>query len=292
MERGSHPPSLLTVVHRLVRDQALFARGDVVLAACSGGPDSMALLHALALLRRRVGHDVAACGVDHGLRAAAADELALAAELAAAHAIPFERVALHVEPGANLQARARAARHAALQASATRFGARAIALGHSADDRAETFLMRLLRAAGPRGLACLPARSQGIGGDTPLVRPLVTARRAAIEAHLERHRVPSARDPSNADRRFLRVRVRQDLVPLLEELSPGVVEHLAALADMLGPADASWEGLGRDQRLAVERALRRGLHGDEASITLPLRGGRELSLRIGRARSERGSRQG
>jgi tRNA(Ile)-lysidine synthase len=273
----THPPTLLTAAKQLIRRAQLFGRGDRVLAACSGGPDSMALLHALALLRRTLGHEVAACGVDHGLRPEAAAELALAAELAAAHGVSFVVLRVDLAAGSNLQARARTARHAVLQAEATRVGATAIALGHHADDRAETFLLRLLRAAGPAGLACMPPRAAGVGGDTPLVRPLLDVRRTRILEHLGRHGVRFADDPSNADRRFLRVRVRRELVPLLEDLAPGIVPQLGALADMLATDDA-WAGLGRDQRQAVERVLRRG---EDATLVLPLRNARELSLRIG-----------
>ncbi len=152
----SHPPSLLRLVERLARDEGLFARGEIVLCACSGGPDSTALLHALALLRKRVGHEVVAHGVDHGLRPEAAAELALAQQVAASVGVPFAITQLQVEPGGNLQARARTARLQALAAAAAAAGAVAIATGHTADDRAETWLLRLLRGSGPRGLAVLP----------------------------------------------------------------------------------------------------------------------------------------
>lgn len=285
--RRSHPPSLLRLVERLVRDERLFARGDVVLCACSGGPDSTALLHALARLREQVGHTLVAHGVDHGLRPEAPAELALAARLAETLGVPFAVTRVQVAEGANLQARARAARYEALARAAEAAGARAIATGHTADDRAETVLLRLLRGAGPRGLAVLPprapvpdrhysesaartARARGL----ELVRPLLRARRRDVLAHLERHELPFARDPSNVDVRFLRVRVRHELVPLLEDLSPRVVEHLAALADMLAApsGDDALDGLGRAQRLAVERARRLG----RRSVRLRLPGGREV----------------
>jgi tRNA(Ile)-lysidine synthase TilS/MesJ len=130
-------------------------------------------------------------------------------------------------PGGNLQARAREARYAALRAAAAAAGAPLIATAHHADDRAETVLLRLLRGSGARGLAVLPPRN----GD--LVRPFTKARRKDIEAHLARHGVAFARDPSNDDPRYGRARVRNEVLPLLETLSPGVVAHLNALADEL-----------------------------------------------------------
>lgn len=265
-----------------MRDEALFARGDVVLCACSGGPDSTALLHTLAMLRERVGHALVAHGVDHGLRADAAAELAIARQVAEKLGVPFTQSALAIAPGGNLQARARAARYEALARAAHEAGARVIATGHTADDRAETLLIRLLRGSGPRGLAVLPPRAPlpiaiDARARVELVRPLLRARRADVIAHLERHALPFARDPSNDDPRFFRARVRRELVPLLEDLSPGVVEHLSALADMLGEtrfAEGALDNLGRAQRQAVERARRLG----RRSVRLRLPGGREVDV--------------
>jgi len=291
----SHPPSLLRLAERLIRDEHLLARGETVLCACSGGPDSTALLHVLALLRPRLGHEVVALGVDHGLRPEAAAELAVASGLAASLKVPFSVASLRVPPGSNLQARARAARFAALREGALAAGARAIATGHTADDRAETFLLRLLRGAGPRGLAVLPPRAafpiseeeeeepdgQASGQPKPgpeLIRPLLLARRSDVLAHLTRHEITFAEDPSNLDPRFARVRVRRELIPLLEELSPRVVEHLASLAEMLGRpgltsgAPDAQDGLGREQRHAIERAQRLG----RKSVRLRVRDGREV----------------
>jgi len=265
------------LVERMVRDEALFARGDVVVCACSGGPDSTALLHALAWLQRRIGHRLVAHGVDHGLRPEAADELALVARLAEALGVPFEVTRVEVGSGSNLQARARAARLDALERAAKSVGARVIAMGHTADDRAETLLLRLLRGAGPRGLAVLPpsAPLPGGHGGVRLIRPLLRARRVDVLAHLHRHRLVFAEDPSNVDPRFTRVRVRHELVPLLEDLSPRIVEHLCALADML-PQELDAEDplleLGRAQRQEVERARRLG----RRELRLRVRGGREV----------------
>ncbi len=292
--KGSRPPTLLTQVHRLVRDDALFGRDDVVLCACSGGPDSNALLHALALLRRRVSHQLVAVGVDHGLRAAARSELEVACSLAEQCDVPFESVRVHVGAGANLQARARQARYGALLEEASRVGAQIIATGHTADDRAETLLMRLLRGSGPRGLAVLPPQTSsselGYQGESKaLVRPLLRCRRADVMAHLQRHGVPYCEDPSNQDTRFMRVRVRHQLMPLLEQLSPSVVEHLCSLADMLGadlfaaassgPSEAKlgpFPGLNRSQLSAIGKLLRTG----KGRTTVRVSGGRDLELKF------------
>jgi tRNA(Ile)-lysidine synthase len=142
---------LLTLARRLCKDERLVERGATMVCACSGGPDSTAMLHALARMRSKMGHRLLAVGVDHGLRPEAAGELELVASLARAEEVPFEVVTLRLEPGSDLQARARRARYGALRGAAERANASCIAVGHTADDRAETLVMRLLRGAGPRG---------------------------------------------------------------------------------------------------------------------------------------------
>ena len=230
-------PSLLTIARRALTGEAKLEQGAALVAAVSGGPDSMALLHVLARLAPKLGIAVHAHGVDHGLRAEASQELDVAEAFAKHLGVPFGRSTLRVAPGGNLQARARIARFEALAAAARAVSARTIATAHHADDRAETVLLRLMRGAGPRGLAVLPPRAPlGAHDELELVRPLVRARRSDVLAHIERHAIPFARDPSNLDPRFLRVRVRRELMPLLADLAPGVVDHLVALADQLAEA--------------------------------------------------------
>jgi len=270
----SHPPTLLTLATRTLREECHVERGLTIACAVSGGPDSMALLDVLARLAPKLAFSLVAHGVDHGLRREASGELDLAERHAQSLGVPFERTVLAVAPGGNLQARARAARYAALEAALRVTGAGLLATAHHADDRAETVLLRLLRGAGPRGLAVLPARA----GER--IRPFLRARKADILAHLARHGVPFAEDPSNRDRRHQRVRVREELVPLLAELSPGIVEHLNALADALGagadtPAlDVGPIPLGRAQR----RLLARAISHRQREARIPLPGGRVLGL--------------
>jgi tRNA(Ile)-lysidine synthase len=221
----SHPPTLITLTRAALRDARLVPRGARILVAVSGGPDSMALLHVLALLRSRLAFGLFAHGVDHGLRPGAAVELDLAAGFASSLDVPFTRSRVSLAAGGNLQARARTLRWEALRSAACRVGADRIATGHHADDRAETVLMRILRGTTPRGLAVLPP----LDGDR--IRPFFRARRADIDAHVARHAVPHALDPSNRDPRFLRTHVRVEILPMLERFSPRIIEHLCALAD-------------------------------------------------------------
>ena len=272
----SHPPTLLTRVRRTLREECNVSRGARILVAVSGGGDSAALLHALACARDRTGLVLFAHGVNHGLRPEAASELELARQCAERCQVPYSESSLRLQSGGNLQARARTARYASLRRAAAQVGADWIATGHHADDRAETVIMRLLRGAGPRGLAVLPARA----GE--LLRPMIRARRADVLAHLHRHAVLFAEDPSNQDRRYLRVRVRREVMPLLESLSPRLVEHLCALADQVDapapPELFDFGGrpvpLGREHTTQIQRARRLRLSG----VRVRLPGGREIAV--------------
>jgi tRNA(Ile)-lysidine synthase len=265
-------PSLLTRVRRALTGEAMVPRGTLVLAAVSGGPDSMVMLDALARLAPRLGLTVAAHGVDHGLRPAAGGELDQAEAWAARAGVPFASTRVTLAPGGNVQARARAARYAALSAAARQLGAGALTTAHHADDRAETVLLRLLRGAGPRGLAVLAPRlvlPGDLGGDGSLllVRPLLRARRADVLRHAARHEVPFCRDPSNHDERYLRARVRAELLPLLDALGPGIVGHLNDLADRLAALEAPPLGLPRATQDALAALLR--TRSTSAQVWLP-----------------------
>ncbi len=290
----SHPPTLITLARRTLTEECALSRGERILVAVSGGGDSSALLHVLSILAPRLGVTVVAHGVDHGLRPEASEELDMAEGLAARLGVPFARTLVDVAPGGNLQARARDARRAALEQALAVARATRIATAHHADDRAETVLIRLLHGAGPKALGVLPPV------DGPLIRPLIRARKADVARHLARHGIPFAEDPSNRSQRFLRVRVRHEVLPLLEQLSPAIVPHLCALADeqLGGPApELKDEGgravpLKRSQAHALRRAFGLG-----RTVRIRLSGGREMvvdpkasEVRLGRAPQKRPSR--
>lgn len=244
----SHPPTLLTLVKRVLRRESPLPGGTRLLLAVSGGPDSMALLHVLSQLRAQLKLVLFAHGVDHGLREAARTELETAASLARDCEVPFSSTRVAVPEGGNLQARAREARYGALRQEAERVGATVIATAHHADDRAETVLLRLLRGAPAAGLGVLPVRA----GD--LIRPMIRATRTDIVRHLERHRVPHCEDPSNDNTRFLRVRVRHELLPLMKQLSPQIVNHLTSLADQVLMGDPTEVHDEAGGKVALNRA--------------------------------------
>ena len=219
------------------------ASGDHVVVACSGGADSVALALFLHELAPELGFALTVATVDHGLRAEARDEAASVERLARAWGRPFELLELHLESGPGLQARARDRRLAALRDLAVARGAGRVAVGHTADDQAETVLARLLRGAGIDGLGAMrPSRPLG---ELQLVRPWLTTGREALRTWLRSRGVPWATDPSNDDDHFERVRLRRWLDQAHSEDS-ALVRHLTDLA-----ADA------RDQTELVNLELER-----------------------------------
>jgi tRNA(Ile)-lysidine synthase len=221
--------TLIGVVQASLRRHAMLRRGDRVLVAVSGGPDSVGLLLVLATLRRKLGIELVAAHVNHRLRGADAEaDEACAAAAAAALAVPFVRADLgrRLANVANLEARARALRYAALHRLARANSCHRIATGHTRDDQAETLLIRLIRGSGGRGLAAIrPRRRDGV------VRPLIDCRRADVARAAREAGLTVRTDVSNADPRFLRTHVRERVLPLLTELNPAIVDACGNLAD-------------------------------------------------------------
>lgn len=197
-----------------------------MLVACSGGPDSTALLFALHALRAEHGCALLVASVDHGLRASAAADVACARRAAEGLGLPFFGLKVEVPAGASRQALARRARYEALLTCANAEGAQRIAVGHTLDDQAETVLARLLRGTGVPGLSGIaPHREDGV------VRPLIDCSRALVHASVAELALEVAHDPSNEDVRYGRVRIRQQLLPALAQENPHVAPSLCALAD-------------------------------------------------------------
>jgi tRNA(Ile)-lysidine synthase len=177
---------------------------------------------ALLVLARAAGCEVTAVHVDHGLRAGSAAEADVVAAAAAQLGARFVAARVTVAPGANLEARARAARYAALPPD--------VLTGHTADDQAETVLLNLLRGAGLDGLT----------GFDPVRRPLRSLRRHETEALCAAAGFEPVRDPSNDDPRHRRNRVRHELLPLVDDIAArDVAAVLARQADLLA-ADAAF----------------------------------------------------
>jgi tRNA(Ile)-lysidine synthase len=231
-------------VRDCVRSIADAAPGALVLAACSGGADSLALAAALAFEAPRAGLRAGAVTVDHQLQAGSGDRAAdLVGTLSGLGLAPVLAVAVDVERGGGPEAAARTARYAALSAAATGADAVAVLLGHTLDDQAESVLLGLARGSGGRSLAGMAAVS-GPGG--LYRRPLLTLRRETTAAACADAGLPVWADPHNADPAYARVRVRNRLLPALEaELGPGIAEALARTASSVradGDALDDWAG--------------------------------------------------
>jgi tRNA(Ile)-lysidine synthase len=253
--------SLALSALRTIRGHGLLRGGETVLVAVSGGADSVALLDVLRELRPSLRLGLECIHVHHGLRPEADADARFVEDLCAALLVPchVERVVVRREPPWDgLEAEARRARYRALAARAAAVSATRIATGHTADDQAETVLMRLLQGAGPRGLAGIsPERG-------PFIRPLLEARRAEILAHLASRGLAWIEDATNRDPRFLRNRMRHGILPVLvETFGPRIVESL-------GRSAALCRGLVADLERRADSDLARLAKRGPDGIVLPV----------------------
>lgn len=237
--------------HRMVKP------GDRVLAAVSGGPDSLALLSGLVALRKPLKLALHAAYVDHGLRPPAAKkEAELVRRLGKEWGVPVTVLKRPVkkEKADSLESSARRARYAALEQLAKKLRCGAIATGHTADDQAETVLMRILRGTGVTGLAGIPPVRQS--GGLKIIRPLLGCTRAQVKEHLKAHGVRPLLDRSNLSKRFLRNTIRRDLLAELErKFNPQLRAHLSQLA-ALAREDLDWMGREAARRFGKVARLR------------------------------------
>jgi tRNA(Ile)-lysidine synthase len=205
--------------------------------ACSGGSDSMAL--ADAAIRVAGAAHVVALVIDHGLSPGSAEAAQAVAAWARGQGAAAVVRPVQVARRGSLEAAAREARYAALDALADELGLACVLVGHTARDQAETVLLRLLRGTGPAGLAAIPAQRGRF------VRPLLALDRRAIDAYVAARGLPVWHDPMNDDRRLARIRVRCDILPLLRRENPQFDAALVRLAS----SAAEWleviDGLAR-----------------------------------------------
>jgi tRNA(Ile)-lysidine synthase len=253
-------PGFQNQVLAAVRDHGLLRPGEGVVVAVSGGADSMALLLALAALSERLGIRLVVAHLDHGIRgtvgrADAAFVRAAARRLGLPYVLGRTNVSLSARrQGLSLEMAGRKARYDFLFRAARVRGCQAVATAHTADDQAETVLLRLLRGAGPRGLSGIPRIS--IQKNIRLIRPLLDLTRQDVEAFL-RHRGATWReDASNRDLTIPRNRLRHEILPLLERLfNPRLRESLRRTANILREEDAWLEDLTRSHIQACATRL-------------------------------------
>jgi tRNA(Ile)-lysidine synthase len=218
-------------------------RGGRVAVALSGGRDSVVLLDAAAALAEAASVEVVAFHVEHGLSANAGAWARFCGAFCAARAVPchVERVSVARGPRISVEAAAREARYAALAALAAAHGASAVLLAHHADDQAETLLLQLLRGAGPRGLAAMPAARYD--GRIHWLRPFLDLPRARIEGYARERSLAFVDDESNADPRYRRNALRRGVVPALRAIAPGYPAAVARAASLQGEAAALLDDL-------------------------------------------------
>lgn len=230
----------------------MLAAGARVAVAASGGADSTALLLLLEELAPVWGLQLSVVHVQHGLRPEAAAEAEFASQLAARRHLPFRRFDLQPpSAGVNLEQWARRRRYACFRRLLRAGAADLVATGHHLDDQAETVLLRLLRGAGPRGLVgiwpVLHLDSPGSlrAGAAPArpgcIRPLLQLSRRQLQAYLRQRGQPWREDASNRSPRFLRNRIRLELLPLLARAyHPALPASLARLAELMRAEELDW----------------------------------------------------
>ncbi len=213
--------------HRLCEQYKMLPRGGTVLCALSGGADSVCLLHWLYTLRQDHGFRLVAAHYNHQLRGAQSDrdEQFVRSLVSCLPDVDLvvecgDVAAAAAEHRQGIEETARDMRYAFLQQVARDVHADVIATAHNANDNAETFLLNLMRGCGLNGLCAIPPRRDNI------VRPLLTTPRRDIEDYLAAHDLPHVEDGSNADQHYTRNRVRARLLPLLVQLSPGVLDRM------------------------------------------------------------------
>ncbi|MCE5314668.1 MAG: tRNA lysidine(34) synthetase TilS [Armatimonadota bacterium] len=230
----------------------MFDAGDVVIVAVSGGPDSVALLHALHTRSHELGIELHVAHLNHGIRGEASDmDECFVKEFAynLGLACTISRIdvpTLQAESHTCLEDTARVVRYKFLRDTATKVGASKIAVGHNADDRAESVLLNLIRGAGIDGLGSIRL----VRGE--IVRPLLDTSRKEIEAYIAENKLPFRVDETNMDIAYSRNRIRYELLPMLESsYNPEIRSALTRLADIASDASDFMSLAAAKARLGV-----------------------------------------
>lgn len=226
---------------RAAEERGLWANGDRIVVAVSGGPDSMALLHMLSSLAQSSSLTIIAAHVNHGFRPeASAKELEVVRAYAEQLKVTCETITLDLpsyieETGLNGQVAAREKRYAFLHEVAERHGASRIALAHHGDDQSETVLMRVIRGTGLTGLAGILSKRRE--KNVELIRPMLRMNKSDILRYCEEQEVPYCLDGSNKERYYFRNVIRLDILPYLSQFNPQLPQSLQRLAEVAGAED-------------------------------------------------------
>lgn len=225
--------NLIDTVKHFIQQHRLLTKGDRIIVAVSGGPDSITLLNVLLTLRHDLGIRLSVAHVNHNLRKDSRQEERFVRNLSHQLHLPFYSISIRIPKGkkkSSLEELAREARLRFFIRLAKKQKASGIALGHTQDDLAETILMRILRGTGLLGLrGILPKRE--IAG-VVFIRPLLGVRRRTVESFLRKKRLKFCRDTSNQRPEFFRNKIRLKLLPTLKKsYNPNIIEVLSHLAE-------------------------------------------------------------
>jgi tRNA(Ile)-lysidine synthase len=244
--RGAKPEAS---IEQAIERDGVIRRGEHVLIACSGGADSVALVHALASARKPMELQLTLAHINHSTRASAWQDECVVLRIGAAFGLAVRIVAL--EAGDRDEAALRDARYAALTAIARAAGAPVVATAHHREDQSETVLLALLRGTGPEGLRGMPAR-RALADGIDLARPLLHIAADELRYACHVHALPYAVDPTNADHGLRRNALRAALASL-RPLFPGLDAAVARTAEVLAHEAAG------TQRADVRREVRAAL---------------------------------
>lgn len=214
--------------HRMVND------GDTVAVATSGGPDSVCLLRILYLFRGQLNINLIVAHLEHGLRPQEdKQETEFVYNLAKELNLPLAYYkANNIKHGPSMEERAREVRYRFLEKVSDDYDVKKVALGHNMNDQAETVLINLLRGSGPTGLSGMPPIREKL-----FIRPLINITRDEIQDYLKEKGIPFMTDSSNLDKRYVRNKIRLELIPILIRYQPRIIEHLSRLASILRQED-------------------------------------------------------
>jgi len=220
----------------LLTQQCALDPAHTILVGVSGGPDSLCLLHLL----HTAGYPLIVACLDHGLRLESAAEVHMVEQIAQTMGVDFVSQAVDTprfasQAGLSIEAAARQLRYQFLFAQANRINAQAVAVGHTADDQAETVLMHLLRGAGLAGLKGMQFRSwlTSLSPEIPLVRPLLTTWRSQVLEYCQQYALSPSLDATNQSLDYFRNRLRLEILPYLEQYQPNLRQHLVRMAGTL-----------------------------------------------------------
>jgi tRNA(Ile)-lysidine synthase len=235
---------IIDKIKKTIRHYNMLAPGDKVILAVSAGPDSICLLDILKTLSPEMDLKLIVAHFDHGLRGEEDEfETKLSMDIAQSMGLPFEteKASVLLNNRSSLEERARDARYAFLEKIREKHRAQKIAMGHTLNDQAETVIMRLLRGSGPAGLAGIPPVR-----DSRIIRPLIEISRDEIMHYIEARSLPFAMDSSNDNKRHLRNRLRHELIPMMLEYQPKLLEHLSRVSNIIRDEDAFLEPMALD----------------------------------------------